>query len=76
MDKWEYNVLDVNLLEDKDDWISPFKYAWQKELEEELNKMGEQGWELVQVTNQILDRTNSISCVIFKRKLFDEKTRV
>ncbi len=63
MKKWKYKVEDPQ-------WEVSWEVSW--EVEEKLNRLGQNGWELVSVINYTAG-SNSYNKYFFKREVKEEK---
>ena len=87
MQKWEYKSLIIDLHSEpanatKDllayhiqilpDGTKEGRAWYHSALEEELNKLGQEGWELVAATPEIMFGTDSAGCFLFKRPIVSE----
>ena len=70
MQRWEYKVIDLVKETEKiqDKTATSERWIHASDLEDVLNTLGEQGWELVDV-HFILDRRETIVIGFFKRPL-------
>ena len=75
MKQWEYRSEFIALLysdnETPDDFILPYggpiTNLWQKKLLDALNKIGDEGWELVTISPEIISGESLCSFALFKR---------
>lgn len=70
MTKWEYKVVDLIREIGKEETTVEASRHWlrAKDLEEVLNKLGAQGWELVDI-NFLLDKGETVVVGLFKRPI-------
>ena len=79
MTEWEYKSEYIALLfsesESPKDFIHPhggqLTYLWQKKLQDELDKIGGKGWELVAITPEIISGESIDAYALFKRPKSD-----
>lgn len=74
MQKWEYKSVYIAIISQDgsstDKLVEQgyeFRYLWQELLQEELNRYGTYGWELVSIPEKLMEGEASDGFVIFKR---------
>lgn len=73
--KWEYKTKFIALLfnetEDAKDFIGhrekQFSYLWEKKLQAELNKIGDEGWEIVTIEAGLINGEAVCGYALLKR---------
>lgn len=76
MDKWEYRHQYIALVGENLDSILPVSermdteknYVWERSIEKELQKYGNDGWELVYIEPRLINGDGLDGYALFKRK--------
>ena len=63
-----YENSDEIMLGEKCEWSGVPQYTWQKELCEQLNELSQLGWELVQLSPDLIDGTDPDGFGLFRKE--------
>lgn len=72
MDKWEYRLGYIANLGGKE-MTSDDRYVWEVIIEEQMNELGKEGWELVQFPAGVISGLCADGYAVFKRKIVKEQ---